>query len=171
MENQTLVVLDGNQVTVESLRIGVAEAVKRAYGAERAYAKGLNQIFAFDWFVFEASDTSDDAKTVKVEKTLLYTELKAAEHTNPSTVWARIRKYGAEDRYPAETEGEGAEGAEGAEGDGGTQRDVTTRNVEELIKLYKFNSKQDSLPAKVRQANDAIVMALKCLGVDVSMVK
>jgi hypothetical protein len=27
MENQTLVVLDGNQVTVESLRIGVAEAV------------------------------------------------------------------------------------------------------------------------------------------------
>ena len=59
----------------------------------------------------------------------------------------------------------------GAEGDGSTQRDVTTRNVEELIKLYKFNSKQDSLPAKVREANDAIVMALKCLGVDVSMVK
>jgi hypothetical protein len=165
MENQTLVVLDGNQVTVESLRIGVAEAVKRAYGAERAYAKGLNQIFAFDWFVFEASDTSDDAKTVKVEKTLLYTELKAAEHTNPSTVWARIRKYGAEDRYgKPEDEGEG-------EGEGSTQRDVTTRNVEELIDLYKFNKRQDSLPEKVRQANDAIVIALKCLGVDVSMVK
>jgi hypothetical protein len=111
-------------------------------------------------------------KQLRLRKTLLYTALKAAEHTNPSTVWARIRKYGAEDRYPADTEGEGAEGAEGAEGDdGGTQRDVTTRNVEELIKLYKFNSKQDSLPAKVRQANDAIVMALKCLGVDVSMVK
>ena len=164
MENQTLVVLDGNQVSVESLRIGVAEAVKRAYGAERAYAKGLNQIFAFDWFVFEASDTSDDAKTVKVEKNLLYTELKAAEHTNPSTVWARIRKYGAEDRYPAEGEGEG-------EGAGNTQRDVVTRNVDELIDLYKFNKRQDSLPEKVRQANDAIVIALKCLGVDVSMVK
>ncbi len=159
MENQTLVVLDGNQVSVESLRIGVAEAVKRAYGAERAYAKGLNQIFSFDWFMFEANDVSDDAKTVKVEKTLLYTALKAAEHTNPSTVWARIRKYGAEDRH-GKTEGEGS-----------AQRDVTTRNVEELIKLYKFNSKQDSLPAKVREANDAIVMALKCLGVDVSMVK
>jgi hypothetical protein len=172
MENQTLVVLDGNQVSVESLRIGVAEAVKRAYGAERAYAKGLNQIFSFDWFMFEANDISDDAKTVKVEKTLLYTALKAAEHTNPSTVWARIRKYGAEDRH-GKTEGEGAEGegAEGAEGEGSAQRDVTTRNVEELIKLYKFNSKQDSLPAKVREANDAIVMALKCLGVDVSMVK
>ena len=170
MENQTLVVLDGNQVTVESLRIGVAEAVKRAYGAERAYAKGLNQIFAFDWFVFEASDTSDDAKTVKVEKNLLYTELKAAEHTNPSTVWARIRKYGAEDRYPAETEGEGEGEGEG-ESAGNNQRDVVTRNVDELIDLYKFNKRQDSLPEKVRQANDAIVIALKCLGVDVSMVK
>jgi hypothetical protein len=68
MENQTLVVLDGNQESIESLRIGVAEAVKRAYGAERAYAKGLNQIFAFDWFMVEANDVSDDAKTVKVEK-------------------------------------------------------------------------------------------------------
>jgi hypothetical protein len=48
---------------------------------------------------------------------------------------------------------------------------MLTRNVDELIKLYKFNSKQDSLPEKVREANDAIVMALKCLGVDVSMVK
>ena len=168
MENQTLVVLDGNQESIESLRIGVAEAVKRAYGAERAYAKGLNQIFAFDWFMFEANDTSDDAKTVKVEKNLLYTELKAAEHTNPSTVWARIRKYGAEDRYPAETEGEGEGEGEGA---GNTQRDVVTRNVDELIDLYKFNKRQDSLPEKVRQANDAIVIALKCLGVDVSMVK
>ena len=62
MENQTLVVLDGNQVTVESLRIGVAEAVKRAYGAERAYAKGLNQIFAFDWFMVEANDVSVASK-------------------------------------------------------------------------------------------------------------
>jgi hypothetical protein len=70
--------------------------------------------------MFEASDTSDDAKTVKVEKTLLYTELKAAEHTNPSTVWARIRKYGAEDRYgKPEDEGEG-------EGEGSTQRDVNS---------------------------------------------
>jgi hypothetical protein len=115
--------------------------------------------------LFEATDTSDDAKKLRRAKESLYAKLKAAEHTNPSTVWARIRKYGAEDRYgKPESEGEG-------EGDGSTQRDVTTRNVEELIKLYKFNSKQDSLPTKVRQANDAIVMALKCLGVDVSMVK
>jgi hypothetical protein len=83
MENQTLVVLDGNQVSIESLRIGVAEAVKRAYGAERAYAKGLNQIFAFDWFMVEANDTSDDAKTVKVEKTLLYTAAQGGRAYEP----------------------------------------------------------------------------------------
>jgi hypothetical protein len=167
MENQTLVVLDGNTVAIETLEQAVADAVVRAYGAEREYAIALNALFpSMDWFMFEASDTSDDAKLVKVRKTALYDKLKAANHTNPSTVWARIRKYGQEEKYgkPEETEGE-------TEGDGGTQRDVTTRNVEELIKLYKFNKKQDSLPAKVREANDAIVMALKCLGVDVSMVK
>jgi hypothetical protein len=172
MENQTLIVLNGNQIDVETLEQAVADAVVRAYGAEREYSVALNTLFpagslSTDWFAFEATDTSDDAKKVRARKESLYARLKKAEHTNPSTVWARIRKYGVEERYGKT---EGAEG-EGAEGEGSAQRDVTTRNVEELIKLYKFNSKQDSLPAKVREANDAIVMALKCLGVDVSMVK
>ena len=172
MENQTLVVLNGSQIDVETLEQAVADAVVRAYGAEREYSVALNALFpvgslSTDWFAFEATDNSDDAKKVRARKESLYAKLKKAEHTNPSTVWARIRKYGVEERYGKT---EGAEG-EGAEGEGSAQRDVTTRNVEELIKLYKFNSKQDSLPSKVRDANDAIVMALKCLGVDVSMVK
>jgi hypothetical protein len=172
MENQTLIVLNGNQIDVETLEQAVADAVVRAYGAEREYSVALNTLFpvgslSTDWFAFEATDTSDDAKKVRARKESLYAKLKKAEHTNPSTVWARIRKYGVEERYG---KAESAEG-ESAEGEGSAQRDVTTRNVEELIKLYKFNSKQDSLPAKVREANDAIVMALKCLGVDVSMVK
>ena len=171
MENQILIVLDGNQVDVEILEQEVADSVVRQYGAERRYAQALNLLFpvgslSTDWFAFEANDTSDDSKKVKARKDSLYAKLKKANHTNPSTVWARIRKLGVEERFgkPEETEGE-------TEGDGNTPRDVTTRNVEELIKLYKFNKKQDSLPSKVREANDAIVMALKCLGVDVSMVK
>ena len=172
MENQALVVVDGNEVSLATLRNGVAEAVKRAYGAERSYAKALNQIFAFDWFTFEANDTSDEAKLVKAEKTLLYADLKKAEHTNPSTVWARIRKYGAEDRYPAEaTEGADGEGDGEAEGNGNNQRDPLTRNIEELMNLYKFNKRQDSLPAKIAEAQKAIAQALICLGVDLSMVK
>ena len=169
MENQALVVVDGNEVSLATLRTGVAEAVKRAYGAERNYAKALNQIFSFNWFDFEANDTSDEAKLVKAEKTLLYADLKAAEHTNPSTVWARIRKYGAEERYPAE-DTEGAEGGE-AEGNGNNQRDPLTRNIEELMNLYKFNKRQDSLPAKIVEAQKGIAQALIALGVDLSMVK
>ena len=86
MEN---IIVDGNTVSLSTLRKGVAEAVKRAYGAERSYAVALNALFPFEWFEIEASDTSENGKAVKAEKTLLYTELKAAEHTNPSTVWAR----------------------------------------------------------------------------------
>jgi hypothetical protein len=173
MENQTLVVLDGSQVDIEVLEQEVADSVVRQYGVERRLAKALNLLFpvgslSTDWFTFEANDTSDDSKKVRARKESLYAKLKKAEHTNPSTIWARIRKLGVEERFGKPEEKARARVPRAM---ASTQRDVTTRNVEELIKLYKFNSKQDSLPAKVRQANDAIVMALKCLGVDVSMVK
>ncbi len=171
MEN--IITVAGNQVDIATLRKGVAEAVKRAYGAERSYAKALNAMFTFDWFAFEASDTSEEAKLVKAEKTLLYTDLKAADHTNPSTIWARIRKYGKEEKY-GKPEGEGGEGeGEGGEGEGAGNkpRDAVTRNVEELIDLYKFNARQDSLPSKVADAQKFIAQALLALGVDLSMVK
>ena len=165
------IVIDGNAVTLESLRAGVAEAVKRAYGAERRYAAALNQMFSFDWFDVEANDTSADAKPVHAEKKELYTALKAVKHANPSTVWARIRKYGKEERHGAPVAGEGAEAGEGeSEGAGSRDRDPITRNVEELISLYKFNTRQDSLPAKVTEAQHHICMALMALGVDLTMI-
>lgn len=170
MEN---VIVNGNTVSLETLRKGVAEAVKRAYGAERDYAIALNAMFSFEWFDIEANDTAEAAKPVHAEKKALYGELKAAAHSNPSTVWARIRKYGREERHgkPAEG-GEGnAEGGEGEGGAGNTPRDAVTRNVEELIALYKFNAKQESLPAKVTEAQKFIASALMALGVDLSMVK
>lgn len=168
MEN---IIVDGNEVSLVSLRKGVAEAVKRAYGAERTYAKALNAMFTFDWFNIEANDTSENAKLVRAEKNMLYVELKAAEHTNPSTIWARIRKYGREERHgkPESAGGEG-EGGEG-EGAGNSPRDAVTRNVEELIALYKFNARQESLPSKVVDAQKFIAQALMALGVDLSMVK
>jgi hypothetical protein len=161
------IIVDGLTISIVTLRKGVAEAVKRAYGAERQYAVALNAMFAFEWFDVEASDTSENGKTVTAEKTLLYVELKAAEHTNPSTVWARIRKYGKEERHgkpDAKGEGEGA-------GAGNPARDAVTRNVEELKDLYKFNNRQDSLPTKVMEAQKHIAQALMALGVDLSMLK
>jgi hypothetical protein len=169
MENITV---NGNAVSLETLRKGVADAVVRAYGAERDYAIALNAMFNTDWFMVEASDTSEAAKPVHAEKKALYTELKAAKHSNPSTVWARIRKYGKEERYGKPEATEGAEGSEGegeGEGAGNTPRDAMTRNIEELVALYKFNSRQESLNDKVKQAQVHIVQALKALGVNLDL--
>lgn len=170
MEN---VIVNGNSVSLETLRKGVADAVVRAYGAERDYAIALNALFVgFDWFEIEANDSSETAKPVHGEKKALYVELKAAKHSNPSTVWARIRKYGREERHGKPAEGaEGAEGTGEGEGAGNTPRDAVTRNVEELIALYKFNARQESLPTKVHEAQKFIASALMALGVDLSMVK
>ncbi len=170
MEN---VIVNGNTVALETLRKGVAEAVKRAYGAERDYAVALNALFSFEWFDIEAADTTEAAKPVHAEKKALYVELKGANHSNPSTVWARIRKYGREERH-GKTEGGKTEGGEGGEGEGGAgnaPRDPITRNVEELIALYKFNAKQENLPSKVHKAQTFIASALGELGVDLSLIK
>ena len=168
MENITV---NGNAVSLETLRKGVADAVVRAYGAERDYAIALNAMFSADWFTVEASDTSEAAKPVHAEKKALYTELKAAKHSNPSTVWARIRKYGKEERYGKPEATEGAEGSEGAEGEGAgnTPRDPMTRNIEELVALYKFNARQEGLNDKVKRAQIHIVEALKALGVNLDL--
>lgn len=171
MEN---IIVDGNTVSLAGLRKGVAEAQKRQYGAERKYAVALNALFTFDWFLVEANDTSENGKAVKTEKELLYVELKAEAHTNPSTVWARIRKYGKEERHgkPEGGEGEGGEGEGGeGEGAGNKPRDAVTRNIEELLDLYKFNKRQEGLPAKVMEAQKFIASALIAMGVDLSLVK
>lgn len=170
MENQ---VINAN-LSINALRQNVADAVVRAYGAEREYAVALNSMFAFDWFDVEASDVSETAKPVHAEKSELYKALKAAKHSNPSTVWARIRKYGKEEKYPKVegAEGEGGEG-EGAEGEGGAghARSPMLRNVEELTALYKFNARQESLPDSIKNAQTFIVSALRELGIDVSLIK
>ena len=168
MENQNKVI--PANVSLDTLRQNVADAQKRAYGAERAYAVALNGQFGFDWFEIEATDVSDQAKPVHAEKTALYKVLKAAAHTNPSTVWARIRKYGREEKYP-QVEGETAEGEGSGDGEGSGAshaRSPMLRNVEELSALYKFNARQESLPEQVRKAQTFIVSALRELGIDVS---
>lgn len=167
MENQNKVV--PATVSLDTLRQNVADAVVRSYGAERAYAVALNGQFGFDWFDIEAADVSEQAKPVHAEKTALYKVLKAASHSNPSTVWARIRKYGREEKYP-KVEGSGdGEGSGEGEGSGASHaRSPMLRNVEELSALYKFNARQESLPKQVHAAQTFIVSALRELGIDVS---
>jgi len=172
MENVNKVVTA--PVSLDVLRQNVADALKRGYGAERAYAVQLNSVFGFDWFDVEHSDVSESAKPVHAEKGELYKVLKAIDHTNPSTIWARIRKYGRQEKYPkveGEGEGEGSGEAGGGNSQAGNTRSPMLRNVEELTDLYKFNARQESLPEAIKNAQTFIVSALRELGVDVSLIK
>lgn len=168
-------------VNLAALRTAVADSVVRAYGAEREYAKALNAEFSFPWFLIEASDKSDTAKPVHTEKGELYKVLHAAKHSNPSTVWARIRKYGAEEAKLVGTHGfpmpaydeDGNPLVEGESGESGAnnKRSPMLRNIEELSKLYMFNAKQESLDAKISKAQTFIASALAELGVDLANLK
>jgi len=169
MENIAPVVND-----LASLRSDVADAVKRAYGAEKRYAEALNNKFTgFKWYDIEATDLSDAAKPVHAEKQALFKELKGVDHSNPSTIWARVRKTAKKLAEPV-VEGEGAGEGEGESeggGAGNSQRDPITRNVEELIALYKYNARQESLPSKVHAAQQHIIAALGALSVDLNLIK
>jgi hypothetical protein len=173
MEN---IIVNGNSVSLATLRTGVAEGEQRAYGARREYAKHLNTHFTFDWFEVEHTDTSAEAKLVHTEKKALFAELKRVhpDHKNPSTVWANIRKYGRDEKYPKPqaAEAEAAEG-EAAEGEaaGNRNKPPMLRNIDDLVELYKFNRRQTELPDKVASAQVYIVKALEALGVDLGKVK
>ena len=172
MENQNKVV--PANLSLETKRQAVGEAFERSYGAEREYALALNTQFgSFDWFEVEASDVSESAKPVHAEKGELFKVLKSAKrkHSNPSTVWARIRKYGREEKYPKAESAEGGAGGEGSEGAGARNKSPMLRNLDDLTALYKFNARQESLPEQVRKAQTFIVSALRELGVDVSLIK
>ena len=47
---------------IEALRHNVAEAVVRAYGAERAYGEALCSVLPAEWYLVEHSDKSEAAK-------------------------------------------------------------------------------------------------------------
>ena len=121
-------------VSLESLRQGVADAVKRAYGAERDYAHKLCDVLPVEWYLVEHNDKGEDAKQVHAEKKALFKALNEAEHTNPSTVWARVRKYAQEhiEGTPEKTEGS-TDTSVGAR----QNRSLTLRLVEELTTLFK----------------------------------
>jgi hypothetical protein len=152
--------------SIETLRSNVAEANVRAYGAEREYAVALcdGKLLPAEWYLVEHKDTSETAKPVHAEKKALFEVLKKANHTNPSTVWARVRKYAQE-----HMEGPKTAAAEGEGESGGAQpnRSLTLRFVEELTLLYKAGKRADSMSDKERAAHTYIASALGALGIDI----
>ena len=150
--------------SIEALRQGVADAVVRAYGAERAYAEALCNTLPAEWYLVEHSDKGDDAKKVHAEKKELFKALNAAKHSNPSTVWARVRKYAQEyiEGVPETKEGEATPASVGAR----HTRSLNLRLIEELSTLFKACKNAESLSDKERQAHTHITSALLALGVD-----
>ncbi len=164
--------LDVDAVVAEK-RQGAIEAQTSAYGANVEYAKALNLKFEFDWFAVSHTDSTDEGKAVRKEKTIFFDGLKAGKHSNPSKVWKDVRDYGLIARYgvadtPTE-EGADGEVAEGSD-DAKHNRSPELRNLEELTTLYKFNRRQESLSPKLTKVQQKIAEALAEMGVDIGMI-
>ena len=155
-------------VSLESLRQGVADAVKRAYGAERDYAQKLCEVLPVEWYLVEHNDKGEDAKQVHAEKKALFKALNEAEHTNPSTVWARVRKYAQEhiEGVPEKTEGS-TDASVGAR----HNRSLNLRLIEELSTLFKACKNAESLSDREQDAQTYITSALIALGVDTGAIE
>jgi hypothetical protein len=155
-------------VTLEALRQGVADAVKRAYGAERDYAHKLCDVLPVEWYLVEHNDKGEDAKQVHAEKKALFKALNEAEHTNPSTVWARVRKYAQEhiEGKPEKTEGS-TDTSVGAR----HNRSLNLRLIEELSNLFKACKNAESLSDREQDAQTYITSALIALGVDTGAIE
>lgn len=155
--------------TIEALRQGVADAVKRAYGAERDYAQKLCSVLPVEWYLVEHNDKGEDAKKVHAEKKALFKLLNEAEHTNPSTVWARVRKYAQEyiEGKPANAEGETSSESVATR----QTRTLTLRLIEELTTLYKATKNADSLSDKERDCQTHIASALFAMGIDTGSIE
>jgi len=155
-------------VSLEALRQGVADAVKRAYGAERDYAEKLCDVLPVEWYLVEHNDKGEDAKQVHAEKKALFKALNEAEHTNPSTVWARVRKYAQEhiEGTPEKTEGS-ADTSVGAR----HNRSLNLRLIEELSTLFKACKNAESLSDREQDAQTYITSALIALGVDTGAIE
>jgi hypothetical protein len=149
---------------IEAARNNVAESNGATASSERNYALTLNSNFIDEWFTFEATDISDSGKVVKAEKDMLYKALHAAHHNgkhpNPSTVWARVRKYGNEAMY----------GVQESEGGAKHGKSADLRITDSLVPLYKFLKRQDALSDKQNRVLTHVASALTAFGLDLALI-
>jgi len=160
------------QELIDNARAVAIGQYESGYGANVAYAKLLNQKWAFDWFDLKHNDSSDEGKSVKAEGDRFRKGIKQW-HKNPSVAWGQIRDHARNDRYPAPPVIEGAEGSEVvAEGSDNAKhnRSPELRNIEELTVLFKFNRRQESLSDNLKECQRHIIKALESMGVDIGMI-
>ena len=157
--------LNFDMSAIASARQECADKSGATASSERNYALALNDGFVPEWFAFEATDVSDEGKIIKAEKEMFYKALHSAHHNgkhpNPSTVWARVRKYGNEALYGV------------TESDGGAKhgKSVDLRITDTLVPLYKFLKRQDTLNAKQTDVRVYVASALTAFGMDLTLIE
>ena len=153
-----VVTITPNQVAADLIEAGqqIATGHSTVGSSERRYAALMSAAFP-GWHLLTEKDDSNEAKLIKAgPKAKLFEQLKAAKHTNPSTVWSRLRKYAA----AATVAAEGGESSQDA-----GKRTIEVRLIEELLKLTKAIDKEDHPSEKVRNARVLIGLALVKMGV------
>ena len=150
------------QKVLDESALNVAEGNARAYGAEKRHAELLNEALNFDWFTMTKGNKSEQGQMVEVQRLHLAEALKAKGHSNPATVWNRVKKYAEEAKYPerflkGEVDDEGVEQvAQGEKGAENAERSPAVRYVEELTRLWKFGARQEDLDKKSLDTHKAI---------------
>ena len=167
---------------IAKARESAAEAAGRSYGAERAYAKTLNDAFgelSIAWYTVEHNAKGAEAELVHAEKAAYFKALHAkhpaGKYPNPSVPWARVRKYAQEELKAAfgGTESDDAGSDESATESVGAKhsRSLTLRYTEELTALFKAGrraEKEGIIQKKEAAALAHISSALGELGIDIS---
>jgi len=156
---------------VANARSKVISQYESTYGANVEYAKTLNEQWSdFDWFELKHNDTTPQGKAVKAEGDTFRKGIKDW-HSNPSVAWKQIRDHARADRYGKPVVDSVAEVSEGESEGAKHNRSPELRNLEELVTLYKFNRRQESLSAKLTKVQGFISSALIEMGVDLNMIE
>jgi len=181
----SFVMMNGLKVNTDMAKVSLAavikemvDATKKEYGSHIRIAAKLNDMMTFDWFDIDAKEDSNTAAVLRPHWKAVLDGFKAAGHSNPSVPAKRIKDYGRNLRAGLAPNGktlaDGSALPEGeGQGDGANpaKRSPMLRNTEELIALFKFNSKLDKPEAKITAAMVHITAALKALGVEASTIK
>jgi len=172
-----------------SARRNAAQALVGGYGALRDYADDMNFAFAASdiaWYKVEAKDTGAFAQLVHAEKEALFSALHSAvqakyivdnptaskeevlkqKYSNPSTIWARARKYAAESDPQAQNKGVVEGEGSGETGQTQERRSLLLRTIEECTTLWKAYERESQFlddAAKARQLK--LVELLEACGI------
>jgi hypothetical protein len=150
------------------------QAENKTYGARIDYAIALNGIAVVAWYDIEENG-GKLPENIQAEKDAYYAGLKAINYSNPSNAWKMIKKYAKANAQtnalfgevaPIETEAKEEKGA-----NANKERPLDLRLIQELVSLYKACVKTEDLSKKQAGALDGIKVALKAMGVDLSLIK